>query len=73
MTFKPGGVLETPWGQGRWGLHAGQEESAIYADFVGSKHNVRMLPSGMGVSTRCGDNNVVLVRSIKSAKAKQAR
>ena len=36
------------------------------------KHNVRMLASGMGISTRCNDNNVVLVRSIKAAKAKAA-
>jgi len=68
MTFLSDGTLRTPWGDGKWGLHS---PSAIYADFVGAKHNVRMLPSGMGVSTRCSDNNVVLVRSIKSAKEKQ--
>ena len=41
----------------------------VYADFVGAQHNVRFdLQTGMGVSTRCSDSNVVLVRSIKSAK-----
>ena len=69
MSFKEDGVLETPWGQGAWGLHS---QSAFYADFVGAKHNVRVLESGMGISTRCSDNNVVLVRSIKAAKAKAA-
>ena len=34
-------------------------------------HNVRFdLTNGMGVSTRCGDSNVVLLRSIKAAKAR---
>ena len=65
-------MLETPWGKGEWGLHPSDAEgTAVYADFVGAKHNVRFeLSSGMGVSTRCNDNNVVLVRSIKAAKAK---
>ena len=76
ISFKAGGVLETPWGQGTWGLHCAGDACAasqdLYADFVGAKHNVHMLPSGMGVSTRCSDNNVVLVRSIKAAKAKAA-
>jgi len=67
MSFKDGGVLETPWGQGKWGMLS---EAAFYADFVGAKHNVRVLESGMGISTRCSDSNVVLVRSIKAAKAK---
>ena len=52
---------------------AGREGTHVYADFVGAKHNVEMLPSGMGISTRCGDNNVVLVRSIKQAKAKAGK
>ena len=40
----------------------------MYADFVGAKHNVKLLPSGLGVSTRCADKNTVLLRSIKAAK-----
>ena len=72
MIFQEEGVLETPWGKGEWGLHPSDGAgTAVYADFVGAKHNVRFeLSSGMGVSTRCTDNNVVLVRSIKAAKAK---
>uniref|UniRef100_A0A7S2NNV6 Nucleotide-diphospho-sugar transferase domain-containing protein n=1 Tax=Haptolina brevifila TaxID=156173 RepID=A0A7S2NNV6_9EUKA len=65
LIFSQDGTLKTPWGTGSWGLHS---PSALWADFVGAKHNVRMLPSGLGISTRCGDNNVVLVRSIKVAK-----
>ena len=46
---------------------------SVAADFVGAKHNVRFdMSSGMGVSTRCADSNVVLVRSIKAAKARSA-
>ena len=72
MNFAEGGVLETPWGKGEWGLHPDDSSGAsVYADFVGAKHNVRFeLSTGMGVSTRCSDNNVVLVRSIKAAKEK---
>jgi hypothetical protein len=72
MVFKEGGVLDTPWGKGTWGLHpADTSGQAVYADFVGAKHNlVFSLETEMGVSTRCDDNNVVLVRSIKAAKEK---
>jgi hypothetical protein len=72
MSFGEGGVLSTPWGKGEWALHAGDATGlSVAADFVGAKHNVAFdLESGMGVSTRCADNNVVLVRSIKAAKAK---
>lgn len=66
MHFKAGGELETPWGAGKWGGLGGRW---ISADFVGSKHNVNFLPTGLGVSTRCGDRNTVLVRSIKASKA----
>ena len=55
MNFADGGVLETPWGKGEWGLHPDDPSGAsVYADFVGAKHNVRFeLSTGMGVSTRC--------------------
>ena len=70
---RQGGVLETPWGKGAWALHADDRGGhSVSADFVGAKHNVRFdLESGMGVSTRCGDNNVVLVRSVKLAKERK--
>ena len=74
QVFREAGVLETPWGKGEWALHAGDASGhSVAADFVGAKHNVRFdLESGMGVSTRCGDSNVVLVRSVKVAKARAA-
>lgn len=69
--FHEGGSLKTPWGDGQWGAHAADGGGrSFFADFVGAKHNVLVLESGMGISTRCADNNVVLVRSIKAAKAK---
>ena len=72
MKFEDGGVLDTPWGKGQWAIHAGDSSGlSVAADFVGAKHNVRFdLATGMGVSTRCSDSNVVLVRSIKEAKKK---
>ena len=72
MSFEASGVLSTPWGKGAWEVHAADPQKlSVAADFVGAKHNVRFdLTTGMGVSTRCADSNVVLVRSIKAAKAK---
>jgi len=70
MIFKADGVLSSPWGVGKWGAHPG-DSAAIFADFVGTRHNVRIMPSGLGISTRCTDNNVVLLRSIKKAKSLQ--
>ena len=61
------GSLQTPWGVGQWGAHPDAEDH-VFADFVGAKHNVKLLPSGLGVSTRCADKNTVLLRSIKAAK-----
>ena len=39
----------------------------VFADFAGSRHNLRMPAQGLAVSTRCGDSNIVLVRSMKGA------
>ena len=70
IIFQPDGGLKTPWGQGTWGLHPGAPAQSFFADFIGAKHNVRMMQSGLAVSTRCSDGNVVLLRSIKAAKAR---
>ena len=72
MGFEDGGVLTTPWGKGQWAVHSGDPSGkTVFADFVGAKHNVRFdLATGMGVSSRCNDGNVVLVRSLKAAKEK---
>ena len=64
LVFHADGSLDTPWGKGTWGGLPGTDEH-VFADFVGSKHNLRVLPRGLGVSTRCGDSNIVLVRSMK--------
>ena len=74
MSFRENGVLETPWGKGEWGVHSGDASgNTVWADFVGAKHNVRFMESRLGVSTRCSDNNLVLVRSIKNAKAAEKK
>ena len=60
LHFKPGGVLQTPWGQGRWGPL--DEENLLFADFVGNKHNLQFELPEMGrfVSRRCGDAEPVI-------------
>ena len=49
MTFQPGGVLKTPWGEGKWGLalrpkgmpQCAPPNECLFADFSGALHNVR--------------------------------
>jgi len=68
LGFLRGGVLVTPWGEGMWGLSRrtdGVEESApsdaVFADFAGSQHTVRMLNPGClrMRSVRKADGDVV--------------
>jgi len=66
FSFEANGKLTTPWGQGSWGVHSDGSE-AVFADFVGAKHNL-VLSHSVAVSTRCSDSNVVLLRSVKNAK-----
>ena len=51
------------WGPGQWGLHRGFE-AALFADFIGTAHNIE-LSAGIAVATRCADDNIVLMRSVK--------
>uniref|UniRef100_A0A7S0J9T8 Nucleotide-diphospho-sugar transferase domain-containing protein n=1 Tax=Calcidiscus leptoporus TaxID=127549 RepID=A0A7S0J9T8_9EUKA len=67
--FARGGELRTPWGAGHWGVHS-ELPDTLFADFVGSKHNLRF-SHGVAVSNRCGDSNVVLLRSVKNANLRQ--
>ena len=64
--FEADGKLTTPWGGGTWGVLRDVPD-AVFADFVGAKHNL-LLSHSVAVSTRCSDNNVVLLRSVKDAK-----
>lgn len=59
MKFKAGGELSTPWGAGRWGVLEGD---FLFADFVGSRHNIKFHASreGQFVSSRCGDGDPVV-------------
>jgi len=61
--FQPAGELSTPWGPGRWGPLPGTD-NALYADFVGSKHNIRfdLADPSQFTSARCGDGEPVLGR-----------
>ncbi len=50
LGFLRGGVLVTPWGEGVWGLERDGGErapsDAVFADFAGSQHTLRMLNPG---------------------------
>ena len=64
MSFKPGGVLSTPWGEGRW-VDASTEHftSAVAAQFFNVVHMlVRKEGSGVYDSTRCSDGERLEVR-----------
>ena len=57
--FKAQGELQTPWGKGRWGPLG---DDALFADFVGSRHNLQFDLRDMGrfTSSRCGDGEPVV-------------
>ncbi|KAL1519284.1 hypothetical protein AB1Y20_022813 [Prymnesium parvum] len=59
MLFEQGGRLSTPWGSGTWGVLRG---NYLFADFVGSRHNLKFdsARKGQFVSSRCGDGDPVL-------------
>ena len=66
LSFMRGGVLITPWGEGIWGLRRDQTgevapTDAVFADFAGSQHTVRMHnPSCLRMrSVRKADGDVV--------------
>jgi hypothetical protein len=63
FSFNPDGQLSTPWGSGTWGVHESVPNS-LFADFIGTQHNVE-LSHGVAVATRCRDQNIVLMRSVK--------
>lgn len=56
-------VAGRPWGPGRWGPLPGTD-NALFADFVGSKHNIRfdLADPSQFTSARCGDGEPVLGR-----------
>ena len=66
LVFSADGTLDTPWGKGVWGGLPDAPQH-VFADFAGSRHNLRMPAQGLAVSTRCGDSGIVLVRSMKGA------
>ena len=59
LQFRPSGKLDTPWGEGSWGVLG---EATLFADFVGNRHNLRFdLPSmARFTSARCGDAEPVI-------------
>ena len=71
--FKAGGVLDTPWGAGRWGA-LGDGDDLLFADFVGSRHNLRFDPQQMGrfTSSRCGDGEPVVGKLVHAGSRGRA-
>ena len=73
MTFKPGGVLKTPWGEGKWGLalrpkgmpQCAPPNECLFADFSSNAHNLAFdkdKDGGLGArfaSLRIGDGETV--------------
>ena len=66
LQFKPDGTLETPWGKGSWGQLSGTE-SALFADFVGNRHNLRFDLNSMSrfASARCSDAEPVVGKLLR--------
>jgi len=56
LGFLGGGRLVTPWGAGKWGAHP-SEPGAIYANFVGEEHTVRIGGCWMLSSVRKKDGD----------------
>ena len=61
MAFRAGGVLATPWGEGKWGIVRGSSDCA-FAMFAGAVHVLTFHSGGIFVSRRCADGEEVLGR-----------
>jgi hypothetical protein len=70
LRFRDGGMLETPWGPGQWGVlrgcgpACGPNADQLFADFIGQQHVVTLHKDGWPKlnSLRCADfENVTLV------------
>jgi|TARA_B100001142_G_scaffold255254_2_gene256441 hypothetical protein len=70
LTFLKNGVLETPWGKGKWGVIPSSEsdgEDRLFADFVSTQHMLQVASAGNDdatvevrmTSTRCSDGQKV--------------
>lgn len=67
VEFKADGSVSTPWGEGTWGVLAGEAgEGQVWADFVGAHHVLSRQARDAEVVTsiRCSDGDLVLVRRI---------
>jgi len=77
LSFMRGGVLITPWGEGVWGVKRSSGEEAptdaIFADFAGSEHTVRMHNPGClrMKSVRKADGDVVGIDYAATAALEQ--
>ena len=67
LHFKPDGTLQTPWGLGSWGRLSGAD-NALFADFVGNRHNLRFDLADMSrfTSARCGDAEPVIGKLVQN-------
>jgi len=66
LRFQAGGTLQTPWGAGSWGKLSGAD-NALFADFVGNRHNLRFDLADMSrfTSARCGDAEPVIGKLVR--------
>jgi len=59
ITFHADGVLETPWGKGRWGEASTEKRpNTVFADFIGQTHLLSFTGDSFN-SIRCSDGEQV--------------
>ncbi|XRB24251.1 glycosyltransferase family 77 protein [Pseudoscourfieldia marina] len=62
LKFAAGGKLETPWGEGTWGVN---RNSRFYAKFAGAVHLLQFSDDGTYfISRRCSDGEEILGRGV---------
>jgi len=73
LNFRSGGMLDTPWGVGSWGVLRGcgvacsTQTDQLFADFIGQQHMVTLHKDGWPKlnSMRCADfENVTVVVAV---------
>ena len=58
IVFRPDGVFQTPWNEGRWGALP-DKPGLLFADFGGAMHELTFGAWPAFTSTRCSDGEVV--------------
>ena len=58
LRFEVGGLLQTPWAKGKWGVLP-DKEGVLFADFGGAQHELTFETWPAFISSRCSDGDVV--------------